>query len=110
MEGDPKFEASQNLPNVPYHRFAELIGLEGIYCESPDEVGTAWERALTCSRPVVLEFKTDPEVPPLPSHISLEQARHFLSSVAKGDPHESSMLGGVARQLLSAILPGDKPT
>jgi pyruvate dehydrogenase (quinone) len=110
MEGDPKFEASQDIPDVPYHRFAELIGLKGIFCNDPDAVGDAWEQALAADRPVVLEFKTDPEVPPLPSHISLEQARHFLSSVAKGDPHESSMLGGVARQLLSAILPGDKPT
>jgi pyruvate dehydrogenase (quinone) len=110
MEGDPKFEASQDIPDVPYHRFAELIGLKGIFCNDPNAVGAAWEQALAADRPVVLEFKTDPEVPPLPSHISLEQARHFLSSVAKGDPHESSMLGGVARQLLSAILPGDKPT
>jgi pyruvate dehydrogenase (quinone) len=110
MEGDPKFEASQDIPDVPYHRFAELIGLKGIFCNDPDAVGDAWEQALAADRPVVLEFKTDPEVPPLPSHISLEQALHFLSSVAKGDPHESSMLGGVARQLLSAILPGDKPT
>jgi pyruvate dehydrogenase (quinone) len=108
MEGDPKFEASQNLPNVPYHRFAELIGLEGIYCESPDEVGTAWERALACSRPVVLEFKTDPEVPPLPSHISLEQARKFFRAMMKGDPDERATLAGTARQVLSTILPGDK--
>jgi pyruvate dehydrogenase (quinone) len=108
MEGDPKFEASQNLPNVPYHRFAELIGLEGIYCESPDEVGTAWERALACSRPVVLEFKTDPEVPPLPSHISLEQARKFFRAMMKGDPDERATLAGTARQVLSTVLPGDK--
>jgi pyruvate dehydrogenase (quinone) len=109
MEGDPKFEASQDIPDVPYHRFAELIGLKGIYCNDADEVGAAWEKALAADRPVVLEFKTDPEVPPLPSHITLEQARHFMSSTAKGDRHEGSMLGGVARQVLSAILPGDKP-
>jgi pyruvate dehydrogenase (quinone) len=108
MEGDPKFKASQDIPDVPYHRFAELIGLKGIFCNDAAEVGAAWDRALAADRPVVLEFKTDPEVPPLPSHISLEQARHFMSSIAKGDPHETSMLGGVARQVLSAILPGDK--
>jgi pyruvate dehydrogenase (quinone) len=110
MEGDPKFEASQDIPDVPYHRFAELIGLKGIYCNDADEVGAAWDKALAADRPVVLEFKTDPEVPPLPSHITLEQARHFMSSIARGDPHEGSMLGGVARQVLSAILPGDKST
>jgi pyruvate dehydrogenase (quinone) len=110
MEGDPKFEATQDIPDVPYHRFAELIGLKGIYCDTPEGVGAAWDEALAADRPVVLEFKTDPEVPPLPAHMSLEQAKNFLETVMEGDPHERSMLAGVARQVLSAILPADKPT
>jgi pyruvate dehydrogenase (quinone) len=108
MEGNPKFEATQRIPDVPYHRFAELIGLKGIYCADPDMVGEAWREAFASDRPVVLEFKTDPEVPPLPSHISLEQARTFMSAIVKGDPNEASMLAGVAKQVLSSILPGDK--
>jgi pyruvate dehydrogenase (quinone) len=109
MEGNPKFEATQQIPDVPYHRFGELIGLKGIFCDDPDQVGEAWRAALAADRPVVLEFKTDPEVPPLPSHITLDQARHFMTTIGKGDPSEGSMLAGVARQVLSAILPGDKP-
>ena len=108
MQGDPKFEATQRIPDVPYHRFAELIGLKGIYCNDPDMVGEAWREALAADRPVVLEFKTDPEVPPLPSHITLEQAKSFMTTIAKGDPSEGSMLAGVARQVLSSILPGEK--
>jgi pyruvate dehydrogenase (quinone) len=108
MEGDPKFDATQQIPDVPYHRFAELIGLKGIYCDNPEEVATAWREALAADRPVVLEFKTDPEVPPLPSHITLEQAKSFMETVVKGDPKEGSMLAGVARQVLSGILPKDK--
>jgi len=108
MEGNPKFEATQRIPDVPYHRFGELIGLKGIFCNDPDKVGEAWREALASDRPVVLEFKTDPEVPPLPSHITLEEARHFMSTIGKGDPSERSMLAGVARQVLSTILPGDK--
>ncbi|MCS0585282.1 thiamine pyrophosphate-requiring protein [Massilia pinisoli] len=109
MEGNPKFEATQQIPDVPYHRFGELIGLKGIFCDDPDKVGEAWRAALAADRPVVLEFKTDPEVPPLPSHITLDQAKHFMTTIGKGDPSEGSMLAGVARQVLSAILPGDKP-
>jgi pyruvate dehydrogenase (quinone) len=71
-------------------------------------VGAVWEAALLADRPVVLEFKTDPEVPPLPSHISFEQARHFASTILQGDPEQGSMLGGVMRQVLSAILPKEK--
>ncbi|NEX64594.1 thiamine pyrophosphate-requiring protein [Noviherbaspirillum galbum] len=108
MEGDPRFVATQQIPNVPYYRFAELIGLKGIYCDHPDKVGAAWEEALRADRPVVLEFKTDPEVPPLPSHISLQQARKFASTIIEGDPDEAGMLAGAARQVLSSLLPGDK--
>ncbi|MGF6641582.1 thiamine pyrophosphate-requiring protein, partial [Paraburkholderia sp. MM6662-R1] len=66
MEGDPKFEASQSIPSVPYHRFAELIGLKGIYVDNPDQMATAWDDALASNRPVVIEVKADPNVPPLP--------------------------------------------
>src|SRR3954471_19020012 len=60
MEGDPKFEASQRIPNVPYHKFAKLIGLKGIYVDRPEAVAPAWEEAFRADRPVLIEFKTDP--------------------------------------------------
>jgi pyruvate dehydrogenase (quinone) len=108
MEGNPKFDATQQIPDVPYHKFAELIGLRGIFCDEPDQVGAAWDEALASERPVVLEFKTDPEVPPLPSHISLENAKRFATTIIKGDPREGAMIAGAARQALSGLLPGDK--
>jgi pyruvate dehydrogenase (quinone) len=106
MEGDPKFEASQDIPNVPYHRFAELIGLQGIFVDRATDVGPAWEQALAAERPVVLEVKTDPEVPPLPPHITFQQAMHYSQMLLKGDPREGGVIKGTARQVLSAILPG----
>lgn len=106
MEGDPRFDASQNLPNVPYHRFAELIGLKGIFVDDPRRLGAAWEEALASDIPVVLEVKTDPEVPPLPSHISLKQAKNFTSMLVKGDPDERHVIADTARQVLSSVLPG----
>ncbi|CCJ08923.1 thiamine pyrophosphate-requiring protein [Methylocystis sp. SC2] len=106
MEGNPKFEATQNIPDVPYHRFAELIGLKGIFVDDPDRLAAAWEEALSCDRPVVLEVKTDPEVPPLPAHISFEQARNFATTLFKGDPEQSRLIQGTARQVLASVLPG----
>ena len=60
MEGDPKFVASQQIPNVPYYRFATLLGLKGIYVDDPEQLGAAWDEALAADRPVVLEVKSDP--------------------------------------------------
>ena len=94
MEGDPKFDASQTIPNVPYHRFAEMIGLKGIYVDDPENLGSAWDEALAAKRPVVLEVKTDPEVPPLPPHITLDQAKKFSMSLTKGDFERGQRRGG----------------
>jgi pyruvate dehydrogenase (quinone) len=108
MEGDPKFTATQQIPDVPYHRFAELIGLRGIFVDNPDNLATAWQKALASDRPVVLEVRTDPEVPPLPPHITLKQAKSFMSAALAPDPNEAGMLMGTAKELLSAVLPGQK--
>jgi pyruvate dehydrogenase (quinone) len=105
QQGDPKFDASQQIPNVPYHRFAELIGLKGIYVDDPTRLGAAWDEALASSQPVVLEVKTDPEVPPLPPHITMQQARNFMSMLIKGDPREGHLLADTARQVFASIVP-----
>ncbi len=108
MEGNPKFETTQTLPDVPYHKFAELIGLKGIFVDDPEKMGAAWEEAFASRIPVVLEVKTDPEVPPLPPHISLEQAKGFTSTMLKGDPEAGGIIKNTARQLMASILPGHK--
>ncbi len=108
MEGDPKFNATQQIPDVPYHRFAELIGLRGIYVDDPDQLARAWDEALASDRPTVLEVKTDPEVPPLPPHITLKQAKNFMLAALAPDPKESGMLVGAAKEVLSTVLPGHK--
>ncbi|BEU28268.1 thiamine pyrophosphate-requiring protein [Paraburkholderia caribensis] len=108
MEGDPKFDASQKVPNVPYHRFAEMIGLTGLYVDKPEQLADAWETALAAKRPVVLEVKSDPEVPPLPPHVTLAQARAFARTLMEGDSKEGSVIANTARQVLGAVIPGGK--
>jgi pyruvate dehydrogenase (quinone) len=106
MEGDPKFEASQNLPNFEYAKYAELLGLRGIRVDREEEIGRVWDEALAENRPTVLEFITDPEVPPLPPHISLEQAKSFASSILKRDPNAGEMIRQSLKQLADTWLPG----
>ena len=106
MSGDPKFDAAQDLPDLRYSRYAEEVGLKGIFVDNPDRVAAAWEEALAADRPVVLEAKTDPEVPPLPPHITLKQARAFASTLLTGDPRESSVIVQTAKELMADLLPG----
>jgi pyruvate dehydrogenase (quinone) len=104
LAGDPKLEASQVIPDFPYARYAELLGFEGIRIDAPEAVGPAWDRALAADHPVVVEAVTDPEVPPLPPHIEVEQARNLAKALAGGDPGARDIirqsLKGKVRELL----------
>ncbi len=107
MAGDPKFEASQEVPDFPFARYAELLGLEGIRVDQPDQLGHAWEQAFGSRRPVLVDVYTDPEVPMLPPHITFEQAKHFSESLLR-DSAAPSMLRGAFRDALESFLPHRK--
>jgi pyruvate dehydrogenase (quinone) len=106
MEGDPKFEGSQDLPDFPYASYAELLGLKGIRVDSPEQVGPAWDEALAADRPVVFEAVTDPEVPPLPPHITIEQAKALTSALLAGDPNAGQIVRQSFRQKVGEFFTG----
>ncbi len=91
MEGDPKFEASQEVPDFPYAEYAKMLGLAGIKVDKADDINAAMEFAFAQQKPVVLEAYTDPNVPPLPPHITLKQAKNFTESIFR-DPDMWSMI------------------
>jgi pyruvate dehydrogenase (quinone) len=101
MEGDPKFKASQDVPDFPYARYAELIGLRGIRITRPEDLGDAWNHALSADRPMVLEAYTDPDVPPLPPHITFKQARAYASAILHGDPDSAGIIRASVKQLFA---------
>ena len=92
MEGKAKLPASQDLPDFPVARYAELIGLAGVRVERPEDVGPAWDRVLAADGPAVLEVVTDPDVPPLPPHIRAEQAKGMAKAIYHGDPDRAGMV------------------
>lgn len=99
MEGNPRFEATQQVPDVRYAEFARSLGLQGIFVDTPEALRAAWLQALQADRPVLLEVKTDPEVAPLPPHITLKQAKAFMASMMKGDRGAVQVLSDTASQL-----------
>jgi pyruvate dehydrogenase (quinone) len=105
MLGAGKTESTQSIPDFPYHRYAELIGLKGIFVDNPDLVAAAWEEALAADRPVILEAFTDPNVPPLPPHITLKDAENFVSMIPS-EPELGSVLKNTAKEVLAGVLPG----
>lgn len=86
MGGSPKFEESQALPDISYADLARTIGLDAIAVDTDEAIGAAWDSALAADGPMVLDFRCDPEMPPIPPHATYEQAKELAESILKGDP------------------------
>lgn len=106
MEGDPRFIDSQEIPYVPFDDYARMIGLIGIKVRSVEDIDAAWERAFAADRPVIIDAITTPEEPPIPPHVTREQAEALMKSVLK-DPRRG-WVGAVEgiREVAEALLPG----
>ncbi|URM88945.1 thiamine pyrophosphate-requiring protein [Streptomyces sp. MRC013] len=102
LAGDPKFPGSQDIPDVPYARYAELLGLGGVHCDDPERVGAAWDEALRSDRPVVLEFKVDADVAPIPPHVTAEQGAKTAKAALR-DPDGVGVVTRGVRQKLAGL-------
>ena len=105
LGGDPKFDASQDLPDFHYADYARMLGLGGIRIDRPEQIGPAWEQALSSDRPFVIDAFTDPNVPPLPPHISFEQARSFTSAILKRDVETLGLLKQTFKDVAASLRP-----
>jgi pyruvate dehydrogenase (quinone) len=105
MAGNPKYEASQDIPDFPYARYAEMLGLRGIFVDKPEEIADAWDRALSSDRPCVVEAYTDPNVPTLPPHITFDEAVAYSKALFKGDPEELGIIRQTFKDAMEAFVP-----
>ncbi|MET7279288.1 thiamine pyrophosphate-requiring protein [Kribbella sp. NPDC005582] len=106
MGGSPQFLPSQQLPDFPYAGYARSLGLGGILAAKPAEVAPAWEEALAADRPCVVEFVTDPAVPPIPPHASWDQLEKSLESIIRGDSDRIDVIKEGVKSKIQEFLPG----
>jgi pyruvate dehydrogenase (quinone) len=104
--GDRKFDDSQVLPKFPYADYARSLGLGGIRVTDPNAIGAAWDEALKADRPVLLEMVTDPNVPPLPPHVSPKQAKAYAKALAHGDPQAVEVIVATAKEWWDGVFAG----
>lgn len=103
LAGDPKFSAAQDVIDFPYAAYGKLLGFEGIRVDHPDAIAEGWDLALSADRPVVIEFITDPDVPPLPPHITWDQAKSYLGALAHVDPDQWGIIRQSTKQFLAGL-------
>ncbi|GLV78327.1 hypothetical protein Shyhy02_63270 [Streptomyces hygroscopicus subsp. hygroscopicus] len=108
MAGDPKYPGSPEIPDVPYAAYTQLLGLKGTVCQAPRKVGDAWDEALAADKPVVLEFKVDNEIAPIPPHIMASLGKK-ATKAALHDPRKVGITARSVRQKITEYagrLPG----
>jgi pyruvate dehydrogenase (quinone) len=103
--GEPKYQASQDIPDFPYAEYAQSLGLGGIEVSKPEQIAAAWDHAFRADRPTVVEVHTDPNVPPLPPHISFEQAKAYAKAITKGDPDAWATVRASLRDMVESFVP-----
>src|SRR3954465_956530 len=103
QSGEPKFDGSQEIPDIPYARYAELLGLRGIRVDRKEDVGKAWDAALASDRPCVIEAVVDPEFPMMPPHVTLQEATAYAKSVLKGDPDAKHMVKETIKTAVAGV-------
>jgi len=108
MEGDPKFVASQDVPDFPYAAYAEMLGLGGIRVDKPEAIASAWERAFAADRPTVLDIITDPDVPPMPPHVSAKEVKAYMSALIKGDVDSLGIVKASMKEAWASLVPAAK--
>ncbi|MEX0773698.1 MAG: thiamine pyrophosphate-dependent enzyme, partial [Balneolales bacterium] len=104
LEGDPKFEDSQVLPDFSYASYAQSLGLGGIKIDKPEQIQNTYDSAFSADRPVIIEAVTDPEVPPLPPHIKFEQAKNYWAAILRGDPAKGKVLKQSMKDMMAGYV------
>ena len=99
LEGDPKFPASQDLPDFSFARYSDLVGFAGMVVDTPGKIVPTLDAALAADRPVLLEVMSDPNVPPLPPHVTMKQARNYLRALARGDVDATKMVRASIKEM-----------
>ncbi len=104
--GDPRYDTTQRVEDMDYAGYAELLGLQGIKVQRPDDVASAWDTAFAADHPVLLDVRTDSNVPPLPPHITFDQAKGMVESLLRGDPATRQVIANSARAIAAELFAG----
>ncbi len=102
LSGEPKFEASQDIPDLDYAAFAKLLGLKGLRIDRPEQIEPALDELLNSDRPAVLDVVCDPNVPIVPPHLDATLLANISKAMIKGDAQSSEVI----RQSIKQVMKG----
>lgn len=100
-DANPRWSGSQDVQTIDYAAYARTLGFNAILVTDPDRVGAAWDAAFAHDGLTLLDIHTDPNVPPLPAHISFEYAKNTAEALLKGAPDDWDVIQASAKSLIA---------
>ncbi|MGH9611553.1 MAG: thiamine pyrophosphate-dependent enzyme [Bryobacteraceae bacterium] len=101
-EGNPEFGVE--LQPIDFAGFAKNCGAAGYTIENPKDAESILREALAHSGPALVQAVVDPNEPPLPGNITVEQTLHFAKALARGERHGFDIIKTVLKDKVREVL------
>jgi pyruvate dehydrogenase (quinone) len=102
FEGNPEFGVE--LQPIDFAAVAMGCGAAGFTVERPDEVASTLQTALAHPGPAVVQAVVDPNEPPLPGHVTTEQALKFAKALARGQKDAWKVIKTLAEDKIREVV------
>ncbi len=102
LEGNPEFGVS--LQPIDFAGFAMNCGAAGFTIENPQDAPSVLREALSHRGPAIVQAVVDPNEPPLPGHVSTEQALKFSEALVRGQKDAWEIIKTVAEDRIREVV------
>ncbi len=99
--GNPEYGVQ--LHDINFAKFAEACGGLGFTVEKPEDIRPTLQQAIASGKPSVVEIYVDPNEPPMPAKISMQQASGFAEALIKGQPEGGKIALTLFRDKLNEL-------
>jgi pyruvate dehydrogenase (quinone) len=100
--GNPEYGCE--LQPIDFAGVARACGAQAFFIDDPEKCGETLRQAMATAGPVLIEAAVDPNEPPLPPKVTIEQAAHFAESLARGTPHAGKIALTVASDAVRELV------
>jgi pyruvate dehydrogenase (quinone) len=102
LDANPEFGI--DLQPIDFALHAQACGATGFTIEDPKDAREVLRKALADPGPAVVQAVVDPNEPPMPGNITIEQSMHFAEALLKGDKKRDEIVKTIAENKIREVI------
>ncbi|HUB81820.1 MAG TPA: thiamine pyrophosphate-dependent enzyme [Bryobacteraceae bacterium] len=102
MDANPEF--GTDLQPIDFALHAQACGAAGFTIEDPKEAIEVLRKALAHPGPAVIQAVVDPNEPPLPGNVTLEQSVHFAEALVRGGKKRNDIIKTIVENKVREVI------